>query len=138
MRMSGPQIGVLCCIIPMPRKENVILNFVSSVETLLLRKLYVHIVIIIRALHICYVMCIKCLSDSSSREMGLDGWHAWPCEATQMKCSIGHFNSITHLHSHSYTLKPYNQPKYSHIYAYTSHFKTHPIHNQVHTHILTL
>ena len=36
-----------------------------------------HTIIIIQALHICYVMWIKCLSDSSSREMGLEWVWLW-------------------------------------------------------------
>ena len=35
------------CIIPMPTRENVILSFVSSVETFFVRKLHVHNIIII-------------------------------------------------------------------------------------------
>ena len=59
------------CINPMPRRENVISNFVSSVETFFVRKLHEHNIIIIQALHIYYVMWIKRLSQSYNREVGL-------------------------------------------------------------------
>ena len=51
--------------------ENVILNFVSSVETFFVRKLHVRNIIIIQALHICYIMWIKRLSESYNREVEL-------------------------------------------------------------------
>ena len=50
--------GVLCCIIPMPRRENGVLNLVSSAETFFVRKLHVHNIIIVQAWYDCYVMWI--------------------------------------------------------------------------------
>ena len=54
--VSGPQIGVLCSIVPRPRREMMNLNKVSNVKILFFKKLHVHIIIIISALHICYIM----------------------------------------------------------------------------------
>jgi len=54
--ISGPQIGVLCSIVPRPRREMMNLNKVSNVKILFFEKLHMHISIIISALNMCYIM----------------------------------------------------------------------------------
>jgi len=59
------------------KEENSDLNYVSNVKLWIFEKLHVHITIIISALHICYIMLLKCLSDSSSWEMRWEWVWLW-------------------------------------------------------------
>jgi len=86
------------------KKGNSDLNYVSNVKLLFFAKLHVHITIIISALQICYIMWLKCLSDSSSWGMRREWLWLWyqsdGVEACESISWVKHTNWLSTSHNY--------------------------------------